>query len=535
MRVLIASGIDGFCHRYGPLHWAEQLATQGIGSTVWAHTDPRLTADLESHDVLLLYRVPDGDWIRHLLGRAASLDRPTVFAVDDLIVDPALTDVPPLRGRSDEARELWHDGVARYRRTLEACDALVATTGPIAAVGRVLGTPTLLQRQGVSVVELQIAAAARATRAADARPARLGYFSGTATHDDDLATIATPLATVLDRHPNVELVIVGPVATPAALDRLAARILRRPLVDWTELPTLVASCTASLVPLEWRHPFVAAKGAVKYLEAASVGVPVIASPTDAFHDAVRDGVTGWIAADAAAWERALEVVVSHPERAAHVGATARADVELRFTPAAQGRPLAAFLSTVMAGLRRTRPASLGRVARSERELVALDPGGVARAAREPAARPDHRATLGAAVSPPLGDGQTFVQRFACRHDGLVRVDVRTVTYGLALDHVLDATLRRDDGSVVASHETWAGVAPDRDWLAIDVPPEGCSGGRTYTLELGARGTGPRNALSFGLDDAPGEPCRVVAGGGSDDVLADGAALALRTFTAWPDP
>ena len=27
MRVLFASGIDGFCHRYAVLHWAEQLAT----------------------------------------------------------------------------------------------------------------------------------------------------------------------------------------------------------------------------------------------------------------------------------------------------------------------------------------------------------------------------------------------------------------------------------------------------------------------------------------------------------------------------
>jgi hypothetical protein len=164
MRVLFASGIDGFCHRYGPLHWAEQLATQGIASTVWAHTDPRLAAGLFSHDVLVLFRVPDGAWIRHVLARAAALERPTVFAVDDLIVAPDLTDVPLLRGRSDAEVRLWHDGVARYRRTLEACDALLATSEPIAAVGRALATPTHLQRAGVSAAELAIgAAAARAS------------------------------------------------------------------------------------------------------------------------------------------------------------------------------------------------------------------------------------------------------------------------------------------------------------------------------------------------------------------------------------
>src|SRR5258706_10612919 len=92
MRVLFASGIDGFCHRYAVLHWAEQLATQAIASTVRAHSDPRLAADLATHDVLVLYRVPDGAWVRHLLAHARALGVATVFAVDDLIFEPALAD-----------------------------------------------------------------------------------------------------------------------------------------------------------------------------------------------------------------------------------------------------------------------------------------------------------------------------------------------------------------------------------------------------------------------------------------------------------
>lgn len=531
MRVLMASGIDGFCHRYGPLHWAAQLATQGIASTVWAHTDPRLAADLESHDLLVLYRVPDGGWIRHLLGRAAALGRPAVFAVDDLIVAPELADPPPLRRRSAAERRLWHDGIRRYRRTLEASDALLATTGPIAAVGRELGLPTALHRQGVSAAELALGAAARAARPAGAaaRP-RLGYFSGTATHDDDLGAIAAPLAAVLARHPDVELLVAGPVTLPAALVPHAERVVRCGLVGWTELPDLIATCVASLAPLEWRDPFVAAKGAVKFLEAAAVSVPVIASPTDAFCDAVRDGVTGWIAADDAAWEHALDTVLAHPERAAHVGTTARADVAMRFAPAAQGRPLAAFLSTVVAGLRRARGTALGRVARAERELVAMHPGEVARAAREPAARPDLRAAAGAGVSPPLGDDRVFAQRFTCRRAGLFRVDVHTVTYGLALDHRLEATVRHAGGDAVATRELWAGVAPDRDWLAIDLPAEADSAGRDYVLELRARGTGERNALSFTRAATPTELAPLAIDG-----VAGTEAIALRTFTTWPEP
>jgi glycosyltransferase involved in cell wall biosynthesis len=524
MRVLFASGIDGFCHRYNVLHWAEQLATQGIASSAFAHTDPRLAAALRTHDVLVLYRVPDGPWIRHLLGRAAALGRPTVFAVDDLIVEPALADVPLLHARTTPEQRLWHEGVARYRRTLEACDAFLATTEPIAALGRALGIPTHLHPCGVSTPELAIGAAARA---AVPRPTtvRLGYFSGTDTHDADFASIAPALAEALAAHPALALLVVGPVALPTALAPYAARVVRRSLVAWTALPALVASCTASLVPLDWTHPFVAAKGAVKYLEAAAVEVPVIASPTEAFRETVRDGVTGWLAADLDAWRGALATVASQPTRAAHVGATARADLMLRFSPASQGRALAAFLSTVVAGLRARPATAADDGARTEAELVAAFPGEVARAAREPDARPDHVAPPALAPTPPLADGRVLAQRFPSRFAGLMRVDVHTITYGLPLAHTLHASVRRDDGSEVASRVVAAGVAPDADWLAIDLPPEPDSAGRTYTLELRARGTGDRNALSFGVSTAPDEPY-------TTDGIAGPGALALRSFAAW---
>src|SRR6185295_1455560 len=110
---------DEFCHRYGPLHWAEQLATRGIASTVRAHSDGRLAADLADHDVLVLYRVPWSPWIAYLREHARALGRPVVFAVDDLIVSPEITDVPSLRHATAAERALWNDGVARYRRTLE--------------------------------------------------------------------------------------------------------------------------------------------------------------------------------------------------------------------------------------------------------------------------------------------------------------------------------------------------------------------------------------------------------------------------------
>jgi hypothetical protein len=72
----------------------------------------------------------------------------------------------------------------------------------------------------------------------------------------------------------------------------------------------------------------------------------------------------------------------------------------------------------------------------------------------------------------------------------------------------------------------ASVAPDRDWLAIDLPPEPDSAGRTYTLELRARGTADRNALSFAVSTAGDQRY-------TTDGVAGAGPLALRSFAAWP--
>lgn len=527
MRVLVASGIDGFCHRYAALHWAEQLATQGVASTVRAHSDARLAADLATHDLLVLYRVPDGAWVRHLLARARALGRAAVFAVDDLIFDPTLREPPPVRRLDDAARRLWHDGVERYRRTLLACDAFLATSEPLAAAGRAAGKPTYLHRCGLAARELALGAAAGAGRQRPDGRVRLGYLSGTPTHDDDLASIAPALRSLLERHAELALVVAGPVAVPETLTPLASRIERRPLVPWPDLPAQVAAVDVSLAPLEWRDPFVAAKGAVKYLEAAAVGVPTVASPTDAFRHATRDGETGLLAGDPPEWEAALARLVGDELRRVRLGAAARADVAARFAPAAQGRELRAILEEVAArvGGAAESPARAD-AGDDELALARRFRGEVARAAREPDALPDHAATA-AAVTPPLADGVVLTQRFRARRPGLARVDVHTVTYGLALDHVLEMRLLRADGSVAASATLPAALAPDRDWIALALTPEPDSADRWYALELRARGTGARNALAFG---AAAAAASTDGGYVLDGVVAD-AALALRTFAA----
>ena len=71
---------------------------------------------------------------------------------------------------------------------------------------------------------------------------------------------------------------------------------------------VLAGVDVSLAPLR-RDRFSDAKSEVKYLEAAAVGVPTIASASPAFEVAIRPGENGLLAATRAEWDAALRALV----------------------------------------------------------------------------------------------------------------------------------------------------------------------------------------------------------------------------------
>jgi hypothetical protein len=255
MRVLFVSGIDGACHRYQVLHRARQVHVAGGAAMVRSFVDPDLAAELRRHDVLFLYRVPWSDRTRSLVGQARAARQPVVGAIDDLVFDPAAESLPSLSRLSGAERALWLDGVARYRVTLEACDAVVAPTDPLVERARSFGWPAHLHRNALSEPERAVAAQARAAARREAHAVVLGYAAGTPTHDEDLARIAQALAALLSARPQTRLALLGPVALPDALAPFRDRVRRGPRVAWTDLCGWLAAIDVNLAPLDLERRF----------------------------------------------------------------------------------------------------------------------------------------------------------------------------------------------------------------------------------------------------------------------------------------
>jgi glycosyltransferase involved in cell wall biosynthesis len=353
-RVLFVVGIDGAPLRYRAFLPAEALGLVGVHSDVRYYRDQSVPSLAQAADVIVMYRVPATEQVLALIAEARARGVPVVYDVDDLIFDPELAaEIPALTILAADEAALWLEGVRRYRTTMEACDAFIGSTkGLCDHAHAVTGLPAHRFANGVGLLlGQQSDAAARKKRAPG--PVRIGYLSGTNTHDHDWTMIEPAVAEVMRTHPDVELWLVGLVAPSAALDGFGTRVKRIGFTVWTALPAVLRDLDVNLAPLSPGSRFNEAKSAIKWLEAALVGTPTVASPTEPYREAIEPGRNGLLASTQEEWVAALRVLVSDPAQRRRLGARAQRDALLQWSPHVQAHEYLRILQSVSVGGRRS--------------------------------------------------------------------------------------------------------------------------------------------------------------------------------------
>ncbi len=337
-RVLFVAGIDGAPLRYRVHLPAEAMALHGVRSDVRHYRDPDVAELAARADVVVAYRVPATRQVLALIATCRRAGTPVVFDVDDLIFDPSIADeIPALRLLPADEAALWLEGVSRYRVTMEACDAYTGSTqGLVEHARRAVGIDAHLFENGVGIA-IGVASDIALRRERAPGPLRVGYFSGTTTHDADWRHVERSIVAVLEDHPQAELWLGGHLTpTESVIGRLGDRVRRLPFSPWHKLPDLLRDLDVNLAPLEPDSRFNDAKSAVKWLEAALVSTPTIASPSAPFRDAIEDGQTGWLADDPETWATCLDRALGDGDLRTLVGARARRAALLRWSPHRQG-------------------------------------------------------------------------------------------------------------------------------------------------------------------------------------------------------
>lgn len=454
--VVYLAGIEGAPLRYRVHQPMEQLRLQGVSSRLFHYADPRAADAGDGADVVVVYRSPATRELLALIRAWRRAGKLVLFDVDDLIFDPELAEnLPNLAALSPAERSLWVEGVRRYRATLLECGAALGSTPEIVRRIEALGLPARVHRNGVGTALAVASESARRGRA-QGSGLRLGYFSGTDTHDHDLASVAGVLAEFLAGHPEASLSLGGRLRLPAELEPLGERVERLPFVSWHRLPELLARLDVNLAPLV-DGVFEEAKSAIKWSEAALVDVPTIAAATEPFRAAVDSGRTGLLAASADEWRAALEQLAADGELRSGLGRAARRAAFEQGSPWLLGEDLLSSFAE-LAGARRPESTADAAGWPSESRVTALEAPGCF-----PSGAPGEPAF----ASAPLRRGAVS-WRLTREPYRLRRIDVLTATYGARPQKAAVLKVRDRAGRTAAEVPAPAGAIGDNGWAAFEL-------------------------------------------------------------------
>ena len=343
--------------RYRVTHQREQLEANGISTSEIFYTEVR-EDDARCANMFIVFRCPHLDNVEKCIKRAQELGKPVFFDIDDLVIDTSYTDqLPYVMGLNAAGKKLYDDGVIRMGKTLKLCDGAITTTAALAdelkkyvpevVINRNTASDEMwhYSREALKLKEknrtedviISTSPKVKVPKRCDGE-IRIGYFSGSITHNADFAMVMPAIISVMEAHPGVVLYIAGPLDLPDALSGFRDRIRAVPFLDWRALPSLISLVDINIAPLE-DTVFNRAKSENKWVEAALVKTVTAASDMGAFAEMIKDGVTGFLCRDDA-WESCLEKLVTDEDLRNKTAEAASAFAQENCTTIATGNALA---------------------------------------------------------------------------------------------------------------------------------------------------------------------------------------------------
>jgi glycosyltransferase involved in cell wall biosynthesis len=312
--ILIIDGVENAIPQlttYRVQNKREQL--ESLGFVVWTVnlSDFQMRyAEHASH--IIIYRAPIKHELIELIRLAKKHNKPVLYDIDDLVIDTKYTDqLAYVQNLSAGEKTNYDQNVVNYGEMLKLCDGVITSTGKMKEELYHYKDLVLLNRNLANQRLVEISEATLAKPREDDHTVNIGYFSGSITHNENFELIKPAIIKLLKKYSHVHLHLVGHLDIPTELKAFNKQIKTHPYVPWEKLPELIHAVDINLAPLV-TSIFNEAKSEIKWIEAALVKVPTVASNLGAFKEMIVDGETGILANDDE-WFDKLEAMVHSVE------------------------------------------------------------------------------------------------------------------------------------------------------------------------------------------------------------------------------
>jgi len=304
--LFIAGDEEILSKRYRVYNIIEQLQLLGIKAEYLPAS--QIENQLEKicqFDLWVFFRLGMSPIIQRLLEVARQLNIICILDFDDYVFEPEIIKfIDPVKKMIPLEHKVYIQGLKDYQKIFQSFYYLILSTNFLAKIAERKGKKSFVIRNALNQTQIQESKRALAERLEKIKKDKtinIGYFSGTKTHQKDFEEVAPALLKILKEYPEVNLYLGGYLELNERFKPFQEQIKKLPFTPWQKLPYQLAKIDINLAPLELNNPFNEAKSDLKYFEAALLKIPTIASSTQTFKEAIKNGQNGFLAKDKKEW------------------------------------------------------------------------------------------------------------------------------------------------------------------------------------------------------------------------------------------
>lgn len=326
--ILFVTGGVGDSAWYRTHNVAEELEIHGFKCATIVQDSPILPFLAKNFKIFIFHRTLFSSGVRKLIEKVKEQEGEIIFDTDDLVYDSKYLKHMDFYNRMNKMeRKLYENGVGGEILSDPYVSMCTTTTSFLKEKLEGFNKKVILVPNKLSNDDLGFADTAekikRANEKDESSKIRIGYFSGTLSHNKDFATITNALMRLMEKNDNVELCLFGPLDPENKLNKFSNRIKRFNFVPREKHYQNISKVDINLLPLEIGNPFCESKSELKFFEAGIVGVPTVASSVGTNKEAIKDGIDGFLASNDEEWFDKLDILVNNEEIRRDMGRKAK--------------------------------------------------------------------------------------------------------------------------------------------------------------------------------------------------------------------
>jgi len=299
--LFVSSGVGDSAH-YRAYNPAEELRLHGFKCSTTISDNPNLPKYANKFSVFVFHRVVVNSYIAELIKKIKEQNKEIIFDTDDLVYDPQyLSYMDYFDKLSPVEKKQYEKGIGAEIVNDPYVKVCTTAVSYLAEKLKEKEKKVILVPNKISNHELELADKILENKKVQDGYIRIGYYSGTLSHNKDFASITNALIETMEKYKNAKLILAGPLDVENRLNKFKDRIEILPRVPRDKYYENLYKCDINLAPLELGNPFCESKSELKFIEPGILKIPTVAVRNQIFSEAIEDGGDGFLADNTAEW------------------------------------------------------------------------------------------------------------------------------------------------------------------------------------------------------------------------------------------